>query len=122
MTDQTADLGIHKEGPLLRLRLQRPERRNAMTREMLAQLIDRIENATDDAELRVIVLCGEGAHFCSGMDLTAVNAPTEEKPLSPMCSSPQLFTSPAACSKTVLPPRSRSWKSADEGFDVFTSR
>jgi 2-(1,2-epoxy-1,2-dihydrophenyl)acetyl-CoA isomerase len=80
MTDQTPDLGVQQDGPVLRLRLQRPERRNAMTREMLAQLIDRIENATDDEAVRVIVLSGEGEHFCSGMDLAAVNAKSEKKP------------------------------------------
>ncbi len=80
MTDQAADLGVHQEGAVLRLRLQRPDRRNAMTREMLAQLIERIEGATDDEEVRVILLTGEGPHFCSGMDLTAVNAKSEKKP------------------------------------------
>jgi 2-(1,2-epoxy-1,2-dihydrophenyl)acetyl-CoA isomerase len=80
MTTQEPELGVRQEGPVLRLRLQRPERRNAMTREMLAQLIDRIENAPDDAEVRVIVLSGEGEHFCSGMDLTAVNVKSEQKP------------------------------------------
>jgi 2-(1,2-epoxy-1,2-dihydrophenyl)acetyl-CoA isomerase len=80
MTSQEPELGVQREGPVLRLCLQRPERRNAMTREMLAQLIDRIENAPDDAEVRVIVLSGEGEHFCSGMDLTAINVKSEQKP------------------------------------------
>jgi 2-(1,2-epoxy-1,2-dihydrophenyl)acetyl-CoA isomerase len=80
MTNQEPDLGVQQEGPALRLRLQRPERRNAMTREMLAQLIDCIENATDDEAVRVIVLSGEGEHFCSGMDLAAVNVKSEQKP------------------------------------------
>jgi len=80
MTTRTPELGVQQEGPVLRLRLQRPEKRNAMTREMLAQLIDCIENAPDDNAVRVIVLSAEGEHFCSGMDLMAVNAKSEQKP------------------------------------------
>jgi 2-(1,2-epoxy-1,2-dihydrophenyl)acetyl-CoA isomerase len=80
MTTQRSELGVQQEGPVLRLRLQRPAKRNAMTREMLAQLIDCIENAPDHEAVRVIVLCGEGEHFCSGMDLMAVNVESEKKP------------------------------------------
>ena len=80
MSTETPDLGVQRDGPVLRLRLQRPKRRNAITREMLAQLIDCIVNAPDDEEVRVIVLCGEGEHFCSGMDLAAVNAKSEKRP------------------------------------------
>ena len=80
MTTEKPELGVQKEGPVLRIRLQRPERRNSMTREMLAQLTDSIENAPDDAEVRVIVLSSEGEHFCSGMDLASINAKTEQKP------------------------------------------
>ena len=80
MTDRRPELGVEQEGPVLRLRLQRPERRNAMTREMLAQLVEQIEGAPESEGVRVIVLNGEGEHFCSGMDLMAVNAESEKKP------------------------------------------
>lgn len=80
MTHQVPELGVDRQGPVLRLRLQRPDKRNAMTREMLARLIDCIENAPDDEAVRVILLSSEGEHFCSGMDLMAVNAPSEKKP------------------------------------------
>ncbi len=80
MTDPIPELGVHQDGPVLRLRLQRPDKRNAMTREMLARLIDCIENAPDDEAVRVIVLSAEGEHFCSGMDLMAVNAKSDKKP------------------------------------------
>jgi 2-(1,2-epoxy-1,2-dihydrophenyl)acetyl-CoA isomerase len=80
MTTEKPELGVQKEGPVLRIRLQRPERRNSMTREMLAQLTDSIENAPDDAEVRVIVLSSEGEHFCSGMDLASINVKSEQKP------------------------------------------
>jgi 2-(1,2-epoxy-1,2-dihydrophenyl)acetyl-CoA isomerase len=76
----TSELGVQQDGALLRVRLQRPEKRNSLTREMLARLIDAIENAPDNDELRVIVLSSEGEHFCSGMDLGAINVKSEKKP------------------------------------------
>jgi 2-(1,2-epoxy-1,2-dihydrophenyl)acetyl-CoA isomerase len=80
MTTREPELGVRQEGPVLRIHLQRPERRNAMTREMLARLTECIESAPDEGSVRVIVLSGEGEHFCSGMDLAAVNERSEQKP------------------------------------------
>jgi 2-(1,2-epoxy-1,2-dihydrophenyl)acetyl-CoA isomerase len=80
MSNDTPELGVHQDGPILRIRLQRPTRRNAMTRAMMAGLIDAIENAPDNDQTRVILLSGEGDHFCGGMDLAIVNAPSDKKP------------------------------------------
>lgn len=80
MSNDTPELEVHQDGPVLRIRLQRPKRRNAMTREMMAVLIDAIENAPDNDQVRVILLSAEGDHFCGGMDLDAVNAPSDKKP------------------------------------------
>jgi 2-(1,2-epoxy-1,2-dihydrophenyl)acetyl-CoA isomerase len=80
MSIETPELLAQEDGPVLRIRLQRPKRRNAMTRQMMAGLIDAIENAPDNDELRVIVLSAEGEHFCGGMDLDVVNAPSDRKP------------------------------------------
>jgi 2-(1,2-epoxy-1,2-dihydrophenyl)acetyl-CoA isomerase len=80
MTSDTPGLGIERDGPALRIRLQRPEKRNSITREMLARLIESIENAPDDESLRVVVISGEGEHFCAGMDLVAVNVESDKKP------------------------------------------
>ncbi len=80
MAERVAELGVQQDGPVLRIRLQRPEKRNSMTREMLAQLIAAIENAPDHEDVRVIALSGEGEHFCAGMDLAAVNAESDKKP------------------------------------------
>lgn len=51
--------------------LNRPERRNAMTPEMQDELISAMENA---AGCRVLVLTGAGEAFCSGLDLSALQA------------------------------------------------
>ena len=80
MDEQAQGIGVRVDGAVLRLRIERPDRRNALTRKMLADLIARIENAPDDPALRVIVLSGEGENFCAGMDLMRVNAESESKP------------------------------------------
>lgn len=64
-----ADLVSQSDGPIHRLILNRPARRNALTPEIargLAQEIDRVE---ETGEARVILLSGAGGHFCAGLDL-----------------------------------------------------
>jgi enoyl-CoA hydratase/carnithine racemase len=51
------------------LALNRPERRNAIIGPMVDQLDEAIDAAERDEGVRVIVLRGEGAAFCSGLDL-----------------------------------------------------
>lgn len=79
--DQVDGLAIRREGPVLRLALARPDKRNSLTREMIQGLVACIENAPDDEALRVIVLSGEGDHFCGGADWVVGNqGPREERP------------------------------------------
>jgi enoyl-CoA hydratase len=52
------------------MRAMRPERLNAITRQMTAELHDAVLRANADAEVRVIVLRGAGRAFCAGYDLT----------------------------------------------------
>lgn len=73
-------LAVSRDGGVLRLRLVRPDRRNALTRPMMQRLLAHIEIAVDAPALRVIVLEAEGEHFCSGADLADVNAPGDAKP------------------------------------------
>src|SRR5947207_1019430 len=56
-------------GPIAVLTLNRPERRNALSRELLAQLRDAVEGVGVDVGIRAVVLTGAGAAFCAGMDL-----------------------------------------------------
>jgi 2-(1,2-epoxy-1,2-dihydrophenyl)acetyl-CoA isomerase len=59
---------------VLTLRLDRPDRRNAIDDETMLELIGAIEVAGTDDAVRVIVLEGAGEHFCSGADIVARNA------------------------------------------------
>ncbi len=49
--------------------LNRPERRNSLTIELLSNLISAIKAASDQPNERVLILRGAGAAFCTGLDL-----------------------------------------------------
>jgi enoyl-CoA hydratase/carnithine racemase len=55
---------------ILTLTLSRPDHLNAFTVEMAHELIDAFNRASDDDEVRAIVVTGEGRAFCAGMDLS----------------------------------------------------
>jgi enoyl-CoA hydratase/carnithine racemase len=54
---------------VLTITLQRPERLNAFTEGMGAELIEAFERADRDDEVRAIIVTGAGRGFCAGMDL-----------------------------------------------------
>jgi enoyl-CoA hydratase/carnithine racemase len=56
---------------ILTLTLNRPEQLNSFTVEMANELIDAFNRASDDDEVRAIVVTGAGRAFCAGMDLSA---------------------------------------------------
>jgi len=56
---------------ILTLTLNRPEQLNSFTVEMANELIDAFNRASDDDEVRAIVVTGAGRTFCAGMDLSA---------------------------------------------------
>ncbi len=64
----------HDERGVLTLRLDRPEKRNAVDDEMMLALVDAFDTAATDDRVRVIVLEGAGEHFCGGADIVARNA------------------------------------------------
>ena len=61
---------IEKQNPQITVvTLNRPERRNSLTIELLNELIAAINVASDQADERVLILRGAGAAFCTGLDL-----------------------------------------------------
>ena len=52
--------------------MNRPERYNAMTLHMFARMADAWQRASDDDDIRVIILTGAGGNFSSGVDLRAM--------------------------------------------------
>ena len=72
-----ADLG---DGGVLRLTIDRPQRRGAMDDAMGQALIGHLVAAGQDAAVRAILLRGGSDHFCSGSDLVAKNTPSDARP------------------------------------------
>jgi enoyl-CoA hydratase len=60
------------DGGVARLTLRRPRQANRLTVEDLDTLRAFIDAVNADATVRVLVLAGEGRHFCSGFDLSAL--------------------------------------------------
>src|SRR3954468_14343610 len=61
---------IEKQSPeITTLTLNRPERRNALTIELMTELASAIEDASRDAQQRILILRGAGKAFCTGLDL-----------------------------------------------------
>jgi methylglutaconyl-CoA hydratase len=64
-----AGLQIHRDGPVARVFLDRPEVRNAFDDELVAGLAAAFAGFAADAALRAVVLGGRGKAFCAGADL-----------------------------------------------------
>ncbi len=78
------DVKVDRHGPVTVLTLSYPERRNALALALRARLLTELETALDDADCRVIVLTGAGAHFCSGGDITSFEGVTPARGRSRM--------------------------------------
>lgn len=68
-TPMTHPLLSLREGPIARLRLNRPEVHNAFDAMSIAALTGALESVAKDEGIRVVVLEGEGASFSAGADL-----------------------------------------------------
>ena len=65
-----AVLTVARDGPVLRLTLSRPQRRNALSRALIAALSEAVALLHEGGDTRVVVLTGQGPVFCAGADLT----------------------------------------------------
>ena len=68
----TPELLVEEKGHILVITLNRPDRLNAISRDMLGELSAKMVEANKDPEIRCIVLTGAGKGFCAGLDLIDV--------------------------------------------------
>lgn len=68
----TEELIVEQHDRVAVIKLNRPERLNAISGEMLGELSKKMVEANKDPDTRCIVLTGVGRGFCSGLDLIAV--------------------------------------------------
>ncbi len=60
---------LERDGPLACLVLNRPEKRNALSLEMMAEVVERLGEIAEDRTIRVVVVRGNGPIFSAGHDL-----------------------------------------------------
>lgn len=65
-------LTIDSKGSITIFRLSRPERRNAIDRELADQLAEAFRDFEADDAQKIAILTGDGGHFCAGADLKSI--------------------------------------------------
>jgi enoyl-CoA hydratase/carnithine racemase len=64
-----SDIITERSGSILRVQLNRPSRKNAMTAAMYITLADQLNNTAKDDHIRVVLWHGAGDSFCAGNDV-----------------------------------------------------
>ena len=72
-------LKLDNGGEIATLTLNRPEKRNALTTEMIEELVGALWEV-ESSPARVLILTGAGEAFCSGMDIGELKALTTQSP------------------------------------------
>jgi enoyl-CoA hydratase/carnithine racemase len=70
----TERVGVDLSGGVAHVRLNRPEKKNALDAGMFDGLLMAAQSLREDASVRAVVLSGEGDSFCSGIDLSNFGA------------------------------------------------
>ena len=69
---------IERDGRVVIFTMNHPEKKNALSPDMLAGLVLGYEYVDDDPEVRCAILTGAGGNFCSGMDLTSMGQQSDD--------------------------------------------
>jgi len=70
---------IRKDGPSGTIVINRPDRRNALSREIVEMLIQALDDFHNEKSVRAVILTGTGDTFCSGTDLHQLRETSEGK-------------------------------------------
>jgi len=82
---------IEKNDAIGIITLNRPDKRNALSDEMVAELSVAFEEMRLDDDVRVIILKGNGPAFCAGADLAYLQQISENSPLDNLADSQDLM-------------------------------
>lgn len=72
MSSTYKTIRYHVDNGIGRIVLNRPEKRNALNRELLEELHHAVRDSASDSAVRVVLLSGAGSDFCSGADLSGL--------------------------------------------------
>ncbi len=76
----TGHIRLEAQGPVLRIWLNRPELRNAMSSQMVREILATFAAIREDRNVRVVVLRGAGGTFCAGADIKSLAGAVEAPP------------------------------------------
>lgn len=77
MNDHTTSVLRSQDGTISRITLNRPEKRNALNGELIAELTNALRVSVDADETRAIIISAAGPDFCSGADLASLQKISE---------------------------------------------
>jgi methylglutaconyl-CoA hydratase len=69
---------VKKNVPSGTIVLNRPDKRNALSRQMLADLMQALDDLHQERKVRAVILTGAGTAFCAGMDLAEMQATSQQ--------------------------------------------
>ena len=69
---------VKKNLPSGTIVLNRPDKRNALSRQMLADLMQALDDLHQERKVRAVILTGAGTAFCAGMDLSEMQATAQQ--------------------------------------------
>ena len=99
--------------------LDRPQKGNALSAKLVEALIEQVSRALDAADTRALVLGAEGAHFCTGFDLSNLAASSEGDLLQRFVRVEHLLQLVwRAPVRTIVTAHGRSWGA---GADLFAA-
>ena len=73
-TTKETPLRAALESGVLTLTLNRPERLNAMSQELIGMIIEQLDRALAESEVRAVLITGTGRGFCAGQDLKEIQS------------------------------------------------
>ncbi len=100
-----SDVAVDREGPVLTLTLDRPDRRNALGPALMEELAGRVGEAEADDRVRVVVLAGAGSAFSAGADIAWMRASRDlsrDENLRDAVALREAFEHVDACTKAVI--------------------
>jgi enoyl-CoA hydratase/carnithine racemase len=74
MTGGASGVEIERDGPVARIVMNRPERRNALSHEMMTELLAALDVIAGDETAQACVIAGRGPAFSAGHDLVEMTA------------------------------------------------
>src|SRR5262245_51769655 len=69
---------VKKNVPSGTIVLNRPDKRNAISRQLMSDLLQALDDLQQERKVRAVILTGAGTAFCAGMDLTEMQATAQQ--------------------------------------------